>query len=929
MADITTRAGKGSPLTNQEVDDNFTNLNTDKAEVGENTDITSLSGITGGVSTVTNIDFDTAASLARSTGRLKWNSNDGCLEVGLEGSDVTQQIGQEVLVKVYNSNSTISNGDIVYVNGTSNGNPSVAKYIADGSIDSSLVLGIATEEIAGTSTGYVSEFGLVRGLNTLDYSVGDILYASPTTAGAFTKFKPSSPNVVVKIGIVVDSNATDGIILVNVEPGTIASDVLYDNSASQLEASNVQGALDELDLKKADISLLSSNVTFYPTTAASDITGYNQLVTSVNDPDFDTTAVNVNTGILTTDEENPDLIASLASEESVFTGDIAGITVTTVGDIRRTSGFLGGYFYFEVYHRDSSGIETLIGTSSFTDRVVSEVYTQFFASALLSSQTFELTDRVVLKFYGYADVNNTSFDFKFGGTNPVRSLFPVQVNVIPGVTTASSIETDTTGFDDILSGADTNVQAALDTLDNHGHGIADISGLQTELNSKLESTDLSVTTNPVGTASLSYSAGVFTYTPPDLSGYLLTSTWEASPAFGISSTDISNWNTAYGWGDHSTEGYLTGNQTITLSGDVSGSGTTSIAVTVANDSHTHDTRYYTESEVSNFFDGTTPKLGYNKTNWDTAYSWGNHAVEGYITGNETITLTGDVSGSGTTSINVTVANDSHTHDTRYYTESEVDGFFEGIVAKTGYNKANWDEAYGDKINSATFSTSTGVLSLSRQDAGTVTVDLDGRYLQSFTETDPIFSASPSAGITNTNIAEWNVAYDDKINSASFNLSTGVLTLTRQDAGTVTVDLDGRYLQSFTETDTLDSVTDRGATTTNAITVGSLSTANSSLQSSTTTLATTTPTAIATFSATTYGGGKFVISALSGGERHICELLVTHNGTTAVATQYASVTTNGQLATYEVDVSGGSVRILATSASVSTTTYKVSKELLWA
>lgn len=34
MATITTRAGKGSPLTNNEVDDNFTNLDTDKLESG-------------------------------------------------------------------------------------------------------------------------------------------------------------------------------------------------------------------------------------------------------------------------------------------------------------------------------------------------------------------------------------------------------------------------------------------------------------------------------------------------------------------------------------------------------------------------------------------------------------------------------------------------------------------------------------------------------------------------------------------------------------------------------------------------------------------------------------------------------------------------------------------------------------------------------
>jgi uncharacterized protein YjbI with pentapeptide repeats len=33
MSTITTRSGKGSPLTNNEVDANFTNLNTDKAEL--------------------------------------------------------------------------------------------------------------------------------------------------------------------------------------------------------------------------------------------------------------------------------------------------------------------------------------------------------------------------------------------------------------------------------------------------------------------------------------------------------------------------------------------------------------------------------------------------------------------------------------------------------------------------------------------------------------------------------------------------------------------------------------------------------------------------------------------------------------------------------------------------------------------------------
>ena len=59
--------------------------------------------------------------------------------------------------------------------------------------------------------------------------------------------------------------------------------------------------------------------------------------------------------------------------------------------------------------------------------------------------------------------------------------------------------------------------------------------------------------------------------------------------------------------------------------------------------------------------GVVTATGGNSTNWNTAYGWGNHASAGYLTGNQTITLSGDVSGSGTTSINVTVANDSHSH----------------------------------------------------------------------------------------------------------------------------------------------------------------------------------------------------------------------------------------------------------------------------
>lgn len=52
MSTITTRSGKGSPLTNSEVDANFTNLNSDKYESGDSIvadDLTTSGDITAGI----------------------------------------------------------------------------------------------------------------------------------------------------------------------------------------------------------------------------------------------------------------------------------------------------------------------------------------------------------------------------------------------------------------------------------------------------------------------------------------------------------------------------------------------------------------------------------------------------------------------------------------------------------------------------------------------------------------------------------------------------------------------------------------------------------------------------------------------------------------------------------------------------------------
>jgi hypothetical protein len=166
MATIVTRSGKGSPLTNNEVDANFVNLNTElgtkvdssslssyqpldgdltaisgligtsgvlrkdaantwsldtstyltaitssqittalgytPAAAGVNADITAMTGITGGISSPDFIQFDTTATVTPATGRLFFNDGEGGLAYTLKGGNVVQEVGQSQQVLVYN-----------------------------------------------------------------------------------------------------------------------------------------------------------------------------------------------------------------------------------------------------------------------------------------------------------------------------------------------------------------------------------------------------------------------------------------------------------------------------------------------------------------------------------------------------------------------------------------------------------------------------------------------------------------------------------------------------------------------------------------------------------------------------------------------------------------------------------------------------------
>lgn len=194
--------------------------NLEAAKSGANSDITSLSGITGGISTPDYIDFDTAATVTRATGRLWWDNADGIqtLNLGMAGSNATLQIGEEMYFRI-KASSAITEGQVVMFTGTVGNSGALTGAPATGLTKdtASYVMGVATENIANNGWGYVTQFGLVRGINTTGgaeaWVDGQILYYNPAVAGGLTKTVPSAPNAKVEVAAVVKAGTNGSLFI--------------------------------------------------------------------------------------------------------------------------------------------------------------------------------------------------------------------------------------------------------------------------------------------------------------------------------------------------------------------------------------------------------------------------------------------------------------------------------------------------------------------------------------------------------------------------------------------------------------------------------------------------------------------------------------------------------------------------------------------
>ncbi|MCK5615547.1 DUF2190 family protein [Candidatus Pacearchaeota archaeon] len=157
------------------------------------------------------IQFELIPTIAvHQEGLMHWSDDSKTLEVGMAGGEVILQLGQEL--HVYSTNQTgvtITNGQVVYINGAQGQRPTITLAKSDDP-DTSKVIGIATEDIEHNTSGYVTTFGTINDIDTSAWSAGDELWLSATTAGAMTNVEPAKPNCSCSLGIVAYSHATEG-----------------------------------------------------------------------------------------------------------------------------------------------------------------------------------------------------------------------------------------------------------------------------------------------------------------------------------------------------------------------------------------------------------------------------------------------------------------------------------------------------------------------------------------------------------------------------------------------------------------------------------------------------------------------------------------------------------------------------------------------
>jgi hypothetical protein len=198
----------------------------------------------------TYLDHTGTTAPAYTEGRTWYDSTSHALAYYNDVSSAIVHIGQDLQLKVINNTgSTIANGSPVYVTSTSSGQtyPNVALAKAD-VVSTASVIGLTNGSIANGAVGYVTAQGGIDNVNTGTFTVGQVLYLSPYSAGQLMNTIPPT-GITVQVGVVSYVNSSTGKIYVkqttplNVPASIISGQVALANGGTSANLTATAGGV--------------------------------------------------------------------------------------------------------------------------------------------------------------------------------------------------------------------------------------------------------------------------------------------------------------------------------------------------------------------------------------------------------------------------------------------------------------------------------------------------------------------------------------------------------------------------------------------------------------------------------------------------------------------------------------------------------------
>ena len=175
--------------------------------------------VSGGLTQLDYIDFDTASAALMQAARLKWDNGESTLQLGLGGGNVDLNVGEQLYQYVYNAQGApLTKGQVVYVSSSQGGRIAVKLASATAEQGSANTLGFVAETIDTGLEGWVMTEGSLRGVNTANFTPGGLIYLS-SSAGEYTQTPQQAPLHSVRLGYAQKIDNATGIIYVKVDNG--------------------------------------------------------------------------------------------------------------------------------------------------------------------------------------------------------------------------------------------------------------------------------------------------------------------------------------------------------------------------------------------------------------------------------------------------------------------------------------------------------------------------------------------------------------------------------------------------------------------------------------------------------------------------------------------------------------------------------------